>query len=301
MVGVLEEKESGSEQSWTLFFDGSATSNGGGAGVVLTDPVGNTKALSFKLRFSCTNNIAEYEAFIIGMSTAVEMGVKRINVIGDSNLVISQMKGDFAKTKPSTEALILHEVPEKDDWRSSIKNNLTSRGNEINLKTLKDYIILHEELYMRLPGGILARCICDREAKQRLHEVHKATCGLEQVIISCPKCSVLPSEEEVFTVETTEDWRTPYLMFLLNNTLPTDARCRYKLKKSSKTYFIDGEVLYRKGFNGEPLRCLDNVESLQVLNEVHTGECGEHQGKRKLYQQVLSLGYYWPTMRKMLT
>ncbi|KAK9951374.1 hypothetical protein M0R45_006821 [Rubus argutus] len=225
-------------------------------------------------------------------------------------------------TKPSIEVLILHEAPEKDDWRNSIKSSLTSQGNEINLKTLKDYIILHEELYMRLLGGILARYICEKEARQRLHQVHEATCRLEQVIslyrrlqrkgyywprmkeqaseiqVSCPKCSVLPSEEEVFTVATTEDWRTPYLMFLLNNTLPTDARCRYKLKKTSKRYFINGEVLYIKGFNGEPLRCLDNVESLQVLNEVHAGECGEHQGKRKLYQQILSLGYYWPSMRK---
>ncbi|KAK9921977.1 hypothetical protein M0R45_030466 [Rubus argutus] len=96
MVGMLIDNELESKQPWTLFFDGSATSNGGGAGVVLTDPTGNTKALSFKLRFPCTNNIAEYEAFVIGMSTAIEMGVKRINVIGDSNLVISQMKGDFA-------------------------------------------------------------------------------------------------------------------------------------------------------------------------------------------------------------
>ncbi|KAK9932280.1 hypothetical protein M0R45_019525 [Rubus argutus] len=381
MVGMLIDNELESKKPWTLFFDGSATSNGGGAGVVLTDPTGNTKAISFKLRFPCTNNIAEYEAFVIGMSTAIEMGVKRINVIGDSNLVISQMKGDFAvkeatlapyrtmaeklvgmfdqailehipgatnryadalatlgsklsftneqpnvvvvqRTKPSTEALILPEVPETDDWWNSVKGSLASQGKEINLKTLKDYVILHEELYIRLSGGILARCICEKEARQRLHEVHEATCGLEQVIslyrrlqrkgyywpkmkeqaseiqTSCLKCSMSPSEEEVFAVAATEDWRTPYLMFLINNTLPTDTRYRYKLKKTSKRYFVDGEVLYRKGFNGEPLRCLNTVESMQVLNEVHAGECGEHQGKRKLYQQLLSLGYYWPTMQK---
>ncbi|XP_062028626.1 uncharacterized protein LOC133744548 [Rosa rugosa] len=96
MVGMLTDEETGGHQSWTLFFDGSATSNGGGAGVVLIDPAGNIKALSFKLSFPCTNNIAEYEAFIIGMSTAVEMGVRNINIIGDSNLVISQMRGNFA-------------------------------------------------------------------------------------------------------------------------------------------------------------------------------------------------------------
>ena len=68
---------------------------------MLAGPIGNTKALSFKLSFPCTNNSAEYEAFITGMSTAVELGVRRIKVIGDSNLVISQMKGDFALKEPT--------------------------------------------------------------------------------------------------------------------------------------------------------------------------------------------------------
>ncbi|KAL6189139.1 hypothetical protein ACLB2K_040529 [Fragaria x ananassa] len=51
---VVEE-----EGPWTLHFDGSATSNGGGVGVVPLDPKGHAKPFSFKLNFSCTNNVAE--------------------------------------------------------------------------------------------------------------------------------------------------------------------------------------------------------------------------------------------------
>ena len=34
------------------------------------------------------------------------------------------------------------------------------------------------------------------------------------------------------------------------------------------------------------------------MQKVHTGECGNHQGKKRLLQQLLSLGYFWPTMKQ---
>ncbi|VVA40808.1 PREDICTED: LOW QUALITY PROTEIN uncharacterized, partial [Prunus dulcis] len=92
------------EASWTLYFDGSSTTNGGGAGVVIINPERQATALSFKLDFPCTNNVAEYEAFIMGLSTAREMGAERVKVIGDSNLVLSQLQGSFA-VKEATLAL----------------------------------------------------------------------------------------------------------------------------------------------------------------------------------------------------
>ncbi|GMN68348.1 hypothetical protein TIFTF001_037405 [Ficus carica] len=48
----------------------------------------------------------------------------------------------------------------------------------------------------------------------------------------------------------------------------------------------------------EPLRCLDTTEAQKVLREVRVEECGEHQRRKKLYQHLLRMGYYWPTMGK---
>ncbi|KAI5336031.1 hypothetical protein L3X38_026165 [Prunus dulcis] len=84
------------EEPWTLYFDGSSTTNGGGAGIVLINPERQAMAFSFKLDFPCTNNVAEYEAFVIGLSTTKKMGVERMKIIGDSNLVLSQFQGSFA-------------------------------------------------------------------------------------------------------------------------------------------------------------------------------------------------------------
>ena len=57
--------------------------------------------LSFKLEFSCSNNTVEYEAYLTGLATALEMGIKHLKVIGDSNLVLCQAKGSFSLKEPS--------------------------------------------------------------------------------------------------------------------------------------------------------------------------------------------------------
>ena len=82
-------------------FDGSTTTTSNGVGVVLSCENGNTIPLSFKLGFSCSNNAAEYEAYLTGLTIALSIGVKHMRVLGDSNLVASQVKGDFALREQS--------------------------------------------------------------------------------------------------------------------------------------------------------------------------------------------------------
>jgi len=69
-------------------FDGSSTTQSGRVGVILNHEEDKAVALSFKLEFSCSNNTAEYKAYLIGLATALEMGIKHLRVLGDSNLVV---------------------------------------------------------------------------------------------------------------------------------------------------------------------------------------------------------------------
>ena len=54
------------EEQLTMKFDGSSTTHLGGVGVVLYHNGEETVALLFKLEFPCSNNIAEYEAYLTG-------------------------------------------------------------------------------------------------------------------------------------------------------------------------------------------------------------------------------------------
>ena len=83
-------------RKWTMRFDGLATTTSNGLGVVLSCEDGDTMPLSFKLGFSYSSNAAEYETYLIGLTIALSIGEKHMRILGDSNLVVSQVKGDFA-------------------------------------------------------------------------------------------------------------------------------------------------------------------------------------------------------------
>ena len=61
---------------WTLEFDGSCSSLGSGAGVVLIPPEGEPEPMAFKLEFWNMNNTVEYEALLLGTMIAKERGIK---------------------------------------------------------------------------------------------------------------------------------------------------------------------------------------------------------------------------------
>ena len=41
-------------------------------------------------------------------------------------------------------------------------------------------------------------------------------------------------------------------------------------------FFLDGEVLYKKGKDQILLRCVDASEAKKIVHEIHEGVCGTH-------------------------
>ena len=87
--------EEGKLERWTMYFDGVVNVCGNGAGAVIISPNKKQYPVSTKLQFGCTNNTAEYEACILGLEAALELNVKKIDVYGDSMLIICQVKGEW--------------------------------------------------------------------------------------------------------------------------------------------------------------------------------------------------------------
>ena len=63
------------------------------------------------------------------------------------------------------------------DWRIPIREVLIKGEDVVELKILKDYALVREELYRKMPGGVLSRCMGQEEAQRKLKEVHDKTCG----------------------------------------------------------------------------------------------------------------------------
>ena len=80
---------------WELYVDGSANQRGSGVGLVLVLLEKITIEKSLRLNFSATNNVAEYEALLMGMVMVQKMGGKAVKVFSDSKLVVGQVRGDL--------------------------------------------------------------------------------------------------------------------------------------------------------------------------------------------------------------
>lgn len=90
------------EPLWNMDFDVALSKEGSGAGVWLfNSQTRKAEGNSYKQNFQCNNNIAKYEALILGLRLLKKIGVKIISVHGDSELIIRQIKGEYSTKHPS--------------------------------------------------------------------------------------------------------------------------------------------------------------------------------------------------------
>ena len=80
-----------------LSTDGGARGNPGPAayGYVLETEDGTVLAAEGEQIGRATNNVAEYRGLVAGMSKAAELGVRDLEVVSDSELLVKQMRGDY--------------------------------------------------------------------------------------------------------------------------------------------------------------------------------------------------------------
>ncbi|KAL5547542.1 hypothetical protein UlMin_002773 [Ulmus minor] len=256
------------EQEWQLMFDGSATTGKGGIGIVLISPESKTHTKACKLMYGCSNNEAEYEALIAGLEFAASKGAKSLIVKGDSRLVIQQLKGEFAVkelalTKYRTEV-------------QQLLQKFQSFSFEHVPRSQNRYADALATLASRIDDQEIGKSVITVEAKQ-------------------PMASTV--KEAIFLIEV-DDWRKCYLDFLVKGIVPETKTEELRLKKHIVKYMVKEGHLYRKAYNGHILKCISGQEAEEILQEVHEGDCGEHQGGRRLYEEALRLGYFWPTMER---
>ena len=78
-----------------MYFDGSSSKEGVVAGIVLISPGGDLVSLMHKLEFVTTNNTTEYEALLLGLKAAKDMGIQQISIYGDSKLVVQRVRDNY--------------------------------------------------------------------------------------------------------------------------------------------------------------------------------------------------------------
>ncbi|KAL0402684.1 UNVERIFIED_CONTAM: Ribonuclease HI [Sesamum latifolium] len=127
-------------QAWLLHVDGSSTTQGSGAGIVIISPQGEDLEFAIKFGFKASNNEAEYEALVIGMRMAYEAGARHLLAYSDSQLIVKQVEGAYkAKEKnmiqylqqikeleTSFDYFQIIQIPREENIKADCLSNLTS-------------------------------------------------------------------------------------------------------------------------------------------------------------------------------
>ncbi|XP_043815341.1 uncharacterized protein LOC122724445 [Manihot esculenta] len=91
---------------------------------------------------------------------------------------------------------------------------------------------------------------------------------------------------------------TPYLEYLEKGKLPEDKNEAKKIAARAANYQAIRGTLYRRGKSSLWLCCVSPEEAIKVMEEIHRGMCGAHEGAGTLANKIFRQGYYWPTVKK---
>src|SRR5438128_2698246 len=87
-----------------MYFDDSLMIEGAGAGIMLISPTGERVKYVLQIYFPASNNAAEYEALLHGLRIAISLGIRRLAVHGDSQLIVNQVQKEYSCTSTKMSA-----------------------------------------------------------------------------------------------------------------------------------------------------------------------------------------------------
>jgi ribonuclease HI len=243
-----------------MFFDGSLMKTGADAGLLFISPLGKHLRYVLRLHFPASNNVAEYEALVNGLRIAIELGVRRLDARGDSQLVIDQVMKNSHSRDPKIEAYC-DEVRRLEDKFFGLElNHIARRYNET-----ADELAKIASGRTTVPSDVFSRDLHQPSVKTddtpepenalAQHEAPSAqpeAPSAQPEAPSAPKGEALRVEEERNGVPPNRDWQTPYLQYLHRGELPLDRAEARRLARRAKSFVLmgDGKELYHRSPSG---------------------------------------------------
>ncbi|XP_030972282.1 uncharacterized protein LOC115992271 [Quercus lobata] len=266
-VGLISTQD---PSSWKVYVDGAANQRGAGVGLVLVSPEKIIIEKSLRLGFSATNNEAEYEVLLMGMTMIQKMGGKVVKMFSDSRLIVGQVKGELEardtrmqeylgqirRIQTKFESFDLSYIPKGENTHAdSLATLATSSARNL------PQVIIIEDLYTPTP------------TRKDLLQIHQVNLG--------------PS------------WMDLILLFLIRNILPGDKSEAEKVRRKAPRFWLsEDKKLYKRSFSEPYLLCVHPEISESLLEELHKGICGSHTGGRSLSHRAITQGYWWPDMQR---
>jgi ribonuclease HI len=120
--------------------------------VVLIEPNGDQVKYMVHLEFKATNNMAEYEALIFGLSAALSLGIHLLLMKGDSQLIIKQVREKCSCNEPRLAAYLLHVRKLEKDFTALELQHVPRADN-----SAADELSVRASTWAPVPEGVFER------------------------------------------------------------------------------------------------------------------------------------------------
>ncbi|KAJ9177099.1 hypothetical protein P3X46_012351 [Hevea brasiliensis] len=223
-INEVDCEEEGPADVWEMYFDGAVNLSGIGIG-----------------------------------AAAIEMKIRKLEVYGDSALIIYQVKGEWQTKDPKL-------IPYQ--------------------KYLLELIKKFEEIsftHLSRDKNQFADALATLAVMAQIEEGQ---------MIQTLKIKVRNEPAYCFMIEEEPDgkpWYHDILIYYRTREFPPGANRNEKrmLRRLALGYFPSGETLYKRGSNGELLRCVDAKEAKKILFETHEGNCATHANGHMMAKQIM--------------
>jgi ribonuclease HI len=208
---------------------------GAGAGLLFISPLGKHLRYVIRLHFPASNNVAEYEALVNGLRIAVELGVRRLDARGDSQLVIDQvMKNSHCRDR-KMEAYC-DEVRRLEEKFHGLELNHVARWyNETT-----DELAKIASGWTTVPPNVFCRDI--HQPSLKLDDAPEPDeTSTQPEVPSAAEGEAMCVEGERNGVTPNPNWQTPYLEYLLRGELPLDKVEARRLARRAKSFVLLGD------------------------------------------------------------
>ncbi|XP_073360084.1 uncharacterized protein [Aegilops tauschii subsp. strangulata] len=212
---------------------------------------------------------AEYEALLHGLRMAKEMNLSKVRYLGGSDLVAQQVSG----TSDSNDPLM-----------AAYRHAVTVIAGHF-----KGYQVDHIDCRLNEDADALSHLGSQRKPVPPnvfLDVLHNPS--EEDIAILHPEAQLVAALHAI------PDSTVPYLAYLTCGELPEDEIIARQIVRRSKSMtIVNGEL--HMSITGVFYRCVSPEEGHQILNEIHSGDCGHHADSRSLVAIAFRHGFYWLT------
>jgi ribonuclease HI len=296
-------------ECWTLYFDGSVMKTGVGAGLLFVSPLGEHMWYAVRLHFPASNNMAEYEALLCCLKIAIEIGIKRLDVRGDLQLVIDQVMKNGSCHDDKMEAYCKAVRALEDKFYGIELNHVPRQYNEE-----ADELAKIASGRITVPPNVFPWDVAQPSVTLEPHTSNRTEpSGAPSNPAGAEPMDEDPSNEayvlsllegygagvaKVMDVEpapSKADWRNKHIAWMDRGELPSDQSEARRISRMAKSFTLVDNELYKRAASGILQRCIPIPQGRELLRDIHAGACGHHAAPRTLVGNAFHQGFYWST------